>query len=48
MMRRAIVTLAICLCFAGSASAQLGSQTGLVGTVTDSAGGVLPGASVTA
>ena len=34
--------------FAPSASAQLASQTALVGTVTDSGGGVLPGATVVA
>ena len=34
--------------FAPSASAQLASQTALVGTVTDTGGGVLPGATVVA
>ncbi|MBA2353973.1 MAG: TonB-dependent receptor, partial [Acidobacteria bacterium] len=37
-----------CLCIASNVAAQLASQTGLVGTVTDSGGGVLPGATVTA
>src|SRR5687767_14334256 len=47
-------TLAFVLCLTGSlgfalvASAQVASQTALVGTVTDSGGGVLPGATVVA
>jgi hypothetical protein len=37
-----------CLLFATAAAAQLASQTALVGTVTDSGGGVMPGAQVLA
>ncbi|MEO5819759.1 MAG: carboxypeptidase regulatory-like domain-containing protein, partial [Vicinamibacteraceae bacterium] len=40
--------LALCPALATPAEAQLASQTGLVGIVTDSGGGVLPGATVTA
>ncbi len=47
-MLRSLVTAAIALMLSTPAFAQLASQTGLVGTVTDSGGGVLPGASVTA
>ena len=47
-MLRVLWTAALCLCLASTASAQLATQTGLIGTVTDSGGGVLPGASVTA
>ncbi len=48
-MLRALWSAAILtLCLSTSAFAQLASQTGLVGTVTDSGGGVLPGATVTA
>ena len=48
MKVRLFLTVALCICVANGASAQLGSQTALVGTVTDSAGGVLPGAAVVA
>ena len=47
-MLRILWSAALCLLLATPAAAQLASQTGLVGTVTDSGGGVLPGASVTA
>lgn len=47
-MLRVLWSAVLCLCLASSASAQLATQTGLIGTVTDSGGGVLPGASVTA
>lgn len=47
-MLRVLWTAALCLLLASSASAQLATQTGLIGTVTDSGGGVLPGATVTA
>lgn len=42
------ITLVLVLGLAAGAAAQLASQTALVGTVTDSGGGVLPGASVVA
>jgi hypothetical protein len=45
---RILWSAVLCLLFATPAVAQLASQTGLVGTVTDSGGGVLPGATVTA
>ncbi|MGH9374409.1 MAG: carboxypeptidase regulatory-like domain-containing protein, partial [Vicinamibacterales bacterium] len=48
MLRRVSSFLVLGLLLASTASAQLASQTALVGTVTDSAGLVLPGASVTA
>ena len=48
MTRRVCVSLSLYLLLATSAWAQLASQTALVGTVTDSAGLVVPGAQVTA
>src|SRR5258706_2264878 len=51
---RVRATLSMCLsvsflaCLPGSASAQLASQTALVGTVTDNSGSVVPGATVVA
>ena len=48
MTRRVCVSLSLYLLLATSAWAQLASQTALVGTVTDSAGLVVPGALVTA
>ena len=48
MLRRFFVTLVVCMGGATGAWAQLAEQTGLVGTVTDSGGGVIPGAAVTA
>lgn len=45
---RFVLSAVFCLCVATGAAAQLASQTALVGTVTDSGGGVLPGASVVA
>ena len=47
-MRRALLSLSFVLWFAASASAQLASQTALVGTVTDADGLVVPGAQVVA
>ena len=47
-MLRILSSLALCLLLATPAAAQLASQTGLVGNVTDAGGGVLPGAAVTA
>lgn len=47
-MFRALFTAILALALSTPAFAQLASQTGLVGTVTDSGGGVLPGVSVTA
>jgi len=51
-MRLRAIYFILCLIgsmvFVPSASAQLASQTALVGTVTDSGGGVLPGATVVA
>ena len=44
MMRRALLALSFCVWLAPGASAQLASQTALVGTVTDSGGLVVPGA----
>ena len=41
---RILSSLALCLLLATPAAAQLASQTGLVGNVTDAGGGVLPGA----
>ena len=43
MMRRISVFLMFGLLLAGNASAQLASQTALVGTVTDQDGLVIPG-----
>jgi hypothetical protein len=45
---RALSTAVLTLVLSTPAFAQLASQTGLIGTVTDSGGGVLPGATVTA
>ena len=45
---RVLSTAALALLLSTSAFGQLASQTGLIGTVTDSNGGVLPGATVTA
>src|ERR671912_647702 len=45
---RALFTAVLALVLSTPAFAQLASQTGLIGTVTDSGGGVLPGATVTA
>ena len=47
-MLRFLCSTALCLLLATPAAAQLASQTGLVGNVTDAGGGVLPGATVTA
>jgi Ni/Co efflux regulator RcnB len=48
MLPRLLSTLVMCMGVATGAWAQLAEQTGLVGTVTDSGGGVIPGAGVTA
>jgi hypothetical protein len=48
MIRRVTSVVCVCLLFAANAFAQLASQTALVGTVSDSAGLVLPGAAVVA
>ena len=48
MMRRISAALGFVLLLAAAADAQLASQTALVGTVADSAGGVMPGALVVA
>ncbi|AMY08817.1 Outer membrane cobalamin receptor protein [Luteitalea pratensis] len=47
-MFRVLSTAALALLLSTSAFGQLASQTGLIGTVTDSNGGVLPGATVLA
>jgi hypothetical protein len=47
-MFRALLSVSFCILLAGSALAQLASQTALVGTVTDSSGSVVPGAVVVA
>ena len=47
-MRRISAALGFVLLLAAAADAQLASQTALVGTVTDTAGGVMPGAQVVA
>ncbi len=47
-MLRVLWSAVFALSLSTAAFAQLASQTGLVGTVTDSGGGVLPGATVTA
>ena len=47
-MRSRLTLWALFLSCATPAAAQLASQTALVGTVTDSSGSVLPGASVLA
>ncbi len=48
MLLRISITLVCSLLLASTAGAQLASQTALVGTVTDSGGGVMPGAQVLA
>ena len=48
MLRRLMVALGLSLLVVSSAGAQLASQTALVGTVSDSAGLVLPGTQVVA
>src|SRR5713101_838922 len=48
MVRPALLSLCLGLFVATSASAQLASQTALVGTVTDSDGLAVPGAQITA
>jgi hypothetical protein len=48
MVRPALLSLGCCLLLATSASAQLASQTALVGTITDSDGLAVPGAQVAA
>ena len=48
VLRQIIFIIAVCLSMATSAWAQLAEQTGLLGTVRDSGGGVIPGAAVTA
>ena len=48
MTWRIALSLVLSLCLAANASAQLASQTALVGTVTDSGGLVVPGAQVVA
>jgi hypothetical protein len=47
-MRELLLAAGLCVGVATGAWAQLASQTGLVGTVRDSGGGVIPGASVKA
>ncbi len=47
-MIRVLFSALLALTLSSPAFAQLASQTGLIGTVTDSGGGVLPGATVTA
>ena len=46
--RLALFICVAILCLSGTATAQLATQTALVGTVTDSVGGVMPGAQVVA
>jgi hypothetical protein len=48
MMVRALLSVGFGVLLDGSAFAQLASQTALVGTVTDSSGSVVPGATVVA
>jgi hypothetical protein len=48
VIRRALTSAILCMLLASSASAQLATQTALVGTVTDQSGSVLPGATITA
>ena len=48
MTRHTLFSLSLVLLVATSADAQLATQTALVGTVTDSSGGVIPGAAVVA
>jgi hypothetical protein len=48
MIRRVLWTIGLVGFLAGTAFAQLANQTALVGTVTDSSGSVIPGATVVA
>jgi hypothetical protein len=48
MIRHAFLSMCLVVLLASSASAQLANQTALVGTVTDSTGSVIPGATVVA
>jgi len=48
MIRHASLSMCLVVVLASSASAQLATQTALVGTVTDSSGSVIPGATVVA
>lgn len=48
MIIRALLSIGIGVCLAGTAAAQLATQTALVGTVTDTSGSVIPGATVVA
>jgi hypothetical protein len=48
MIRRIVLSVCLAGFFAGAASAQLATQTALVGTVTDDSGSVVPGATVVA
>ena len=48
MVHRSVLCAGLVVMLAGSAWAQLATQTALVGTVTDSSGGVIPGATVVA
>jgi hypothetical protein len=48
MIRRALLSICLVVGFVTSAAAQLATQTALVGTVSDSSKGVLPGATVVA
>jgi hypothetical protein len=48
MVHRSLLCAGLVVLLAGSAWAQLATQTALVGTVTDSTGGVVPGATVVA
>ena len=48
MAQRILVAAGVCRLLSAGAFAQLASQTGLVGTVTDDGGGVIPGATVVA
>ncbi len=47
-MSKGIAVVLLMLCLAPKASAQLASTTSLVGTITDSSGAVIPGATVSA
>src|SRR5262245_14389674 len=48
MFHRSLLSIGLVVFLTGNASAQLATQTALVGTVSDSSGGVLPGATVVA
>jgi hypothetical protein len=48
MIRHALMSMSLVAVLASNASAQLATQTALVGTVTDSSGSVIPGATVVA